>query len=123
MMNYLAVAFGGALGALARFWVYNALANFAGRFPLATFLVNVSGSFLMGIAYVLIIERAQMAPEWRAVITVGFLGAFTTFSTFSMDTLGLLMQGRHGMALAYVLSSLLLCLLGVFLGLGLARLI
>ena len=121
-MTYLAVAFGGALGAMSRFWVYNAFVNWtSNKFPYATLTVNILGSFLIAVAFVLITERAQVSAEWRGVITVGFLGAFTTFSTFSLDTLGLLEQGQISTALIYIVSSVVVCIIAAWLGLTLAR--
>lgn len=121
-MTYLAVAFGGALGAMSRYWVYNAFIKWSSdKFPYATLSVNVLGSFLIGLAFVLITERAQIGPEWRGVITIGFLGAFTTFSTFSLDALGLLEQGQNVSALIYILTSVVVCIVAAWLGLTLAR--
>jgi fluoride exporter len=121
-VTYLAVAFGGALGAMSRFWVYNAFLNWTDdKFPYATLIINILGSFLIGLAFVLITERAQIGPEWRGIITVGFLGAFTTFSTFSLDVVGLIEQGQSGSALVYILSSVVVCIIAAWLGLTLAR--
>ncbi len=79
-MSYLAVAFGGALGALSRYWIYNAWTKLAeNHFPYVTLIVNVLGSLLIGVAFVLLVERNLVGLEWRNVISVGFLGAFTTF--------------------------------------------
>lgn len=102
-MQWLAIAFGGALGAMARF----ALTAYAGhvldnRFPLGTLVINVLGSALIGICYVLIIEKGAWAPEWRNVLMIGFLGAFTTFSTFSLDALNMWQNGHQFLALSYV---------------------
>ena len=123
MVSWLVVALGGALGAMSRFWVYNAFLKWTreGGFPYATFTVNVAGSLLIGLAFVLLTERAQLSPHWKGLVSVGFLGAFTTFSTFSMDTLGLLQQGQHGTALAYVLGSVAVCLAAAWLGLVIGR--
>ena len=95
----IAVAAGGALGALLRLWVAQGVHALLGRgFPFGTLVVNVSGSLAMGVVYVLFFERFDIPPEWRAALIVGFLGAFTTFSTFSMDTLLLVQQGEHARA-------------------------
>src|SRR5262245_54940507 len=107
MLQYVLVAAGGALGAMARHWVYN-----AGPFPgqksiLATFLINVAGSLLIGMMYVLVTERAHLSPEWRSLVSVGFLGAFTTYSTYSLDALQLLQQGALGTALLYLTGTML----------------
>jgi len=122
-MTYLAVAFGGALGAMSRYWVYNNYAHLDSRFPWATLTVNILGSFLIGIAFILITERMDMGPYWRAIVTVGFLGAFTTFSTFSIDVVGLIEQGQFSSAIIYVLSSVVVCIIAAWLGLSLAKLI
>ena len=121
-MTYLAVALGGALGAMSRFFVYNAFTHATrSTYPWATFTVNVAGSFLIGIAFILITERLEMGPYWRSIVTVGFLGAFTTFSTFSMDVIGLLEQGQVSNAIIYVLSSVVVCIIAAWLGLSLAK--
>ena len=120
-MTYLIVAIGGALGAMSRYFVYNNYAHLDSRFPWATLTVNIVGSFLIGITFVLIAERAALAPEVRALVTVGFLGAFTTFSTFSMDTIGLLEQGQIGNAMIYVLCSVVICIIAAWLGLAVTR--
>ncbi len=123
-MSYLAVAFGGALGAMSRYWMYNTWTKLAeNQFPYVTLLVNIIGSLLIGVFFVLLIERANLGLEWRNVISVGFLGAFTTFSTFSLDALGLIELGQIPLALLYVIVSVLTCILAAWLGLSLARLV
>ena len=118
----LAVAAGGACGALLRLWVAQGVYALLGRgFPYGTLVVNVSGSLAMGIVYVLFFERYDIAPEWRAALVVGLLGAFTTFSTFSMDTLLLIQQGEHARAGLNVALSVVLCLAGCWLGIAAAR--
>jgi CrcB protein len=91
--------------------------------PLATLGINASGSLLIGVLYVLIAERALLQPDWRSVAMVGFLGGFTTFSTFSLETVTLLEHGQGVPAAAYVAASLVLCIGGAWLGIALARLI
>jgi CrcB protein len=123
MLHYLLVAAGGDMGAMARYWVYN-----AGPFPgqksvIATFLINVAGSLLIGVMYVLVAERGHLAPEWRSLVTIGFLGAFTTYSTYSLDALGLLQQGAIGTALLYLFGTMLVCLLAAFAGVQIARMV
>ena len=114
----LAVAAGGALGALLRLWVAQGVQALLGRgFPFGTLVVNVSGSLAMGVFYVLF----DIPPEWRAALVVGFLGAFTTFSTFSMDTLLLVQQGEYARAGMNVVLSVVLCLAGCWLGMAAAR--
>jgi len=121
-MTYLAVACGGAIGAMSRYWVYNAFLKASeSKFPWATLTVNIVGSFLIGVAFILITERSEVGSEMRGLVTVGFLGAFTTFSTFSMDTIGLLEQGQIASAVSYVLSSVLVCIIAAWLGLMFSR--
>jgi len=123
-MQWLAVALGGAIGAMGRFGVNSLLYPvYEDRFPLATIVVNVIGSCLMGILYVLIIEKAAMPVEWRNVLMVGFLGAFTTFSTFSLDALALWQNGQLILSATYILSSVVLCILATFSAISLTRLI
>ncbi len=122
-MHYVLVATGGALGAMARYWVYNAGPFTASKSALATFSINVAGSFLIGVAYVLLAERAGVAPEWRSLITVGVLGAFTTYSTYSLDALRMLELGQYGEALVYLLGTMLLCVLAAAAGLALTRIV
>lgn len=123
-MAYIAVAFGGALGALSRYWMYNNWIKLAeNQFPYITLIINVVGSLLIGVAFVLLVERHYIGLEWRNVISVGFLGAFTTFSTFSMDALGLLEQGQISLAVIYIMVSVVICLLAAWLGLSMTRLL
>ena len=122
MNTFVAVAVGGALGAVSRYsFGLVALALIGNRFPWATLGVNVIGSFLIGLAAVLIGDRIVDGELWRPLIIVGFLGAFTTFSAFSLDTLLLLQQGNYNTALAYILGSVTLCLGGTVSGMQLAK--
>ena len=122
MNTFVAVAVGGALGAVSRYsFGLVALALIGNRFPWATLGVNVVGSFLIGLAAVLIGDRIVDGELWRPLIIVGFLGAFTTFSAFSLDTLLLLQQGNYNTALAYMLGSVALCVGGTVSGMQLAK--
>lgn len=122
MNTFVAVAVGGALGAVSRYsFGLVALALIGNRFPWATLGVNVVGSFLIGLAAVLIGDRIVDGELWRPLIIVGFLGAFTTFSAFSLDTLLLLQQGNYNIALAYAMGSVALCLGATFAGMQLAK--
>ncbi|MBT3521543.1 fluoride efflux transporter CrcB [Gammaproteobacteria bacterium] len=122
MNTFVAVAVGGALGAVSRYsFGLVALALIGNRFPWATLGVNVVGSFLIGLAAVLIGDRIVDGELWRPLVIVGFLGAFTTFSAFSLDTLLLLQQGNYNTALAYMLGSVALCLGGTVSGMQLAK--
>lgn len=122
MTQTLAIAAGGALGALLRFWVSGAVYAWLGRgFPYGTLVVNVLGSLAMGFLFVLMIERLATGAEWRGFLLVGLLGAFTTFSTFSIETLNLIEQAQYARALGNVLISVLACVGAAMLGVILAR--
>lgn len=119
--QWVAVAAGGSLGALCRYAVANYwLMPVAGRLPLATIFVNLLGSALMGFLYVLIVEEQWFNPQWRNVLMAGFLGAFTTFSTFSLEALSLWQNQDNSLAISYVLLNVLGSLLCVFVGAQLA---
>jgi len=121
-LQILAIAGGGALGALGRFWMSAGVYRLLGRdFPWGTLAVNTLGSFLMGLLFVLFLERLATAPEVRSAVLVGFLGAFTTFSTFSMETLVLIETGYLGKAFLNIGASVLLCVLACWLGTLLGR--
>ena len=90
-------------------------------FPYGTLFVNVSGSLLMGLLSILMIERFNIGPEWRAGILVGLLGSFTTFSAFSIETLNLLEQGDMLRAFSNIVLSVIVCLAAVWLGVSLGR--
>ncbi|MFT7267043.1 MAG: CrcB protein [Porticoccus sp.] len=122
-MQWLVVAFGGALGAMGRFALNAALMPFFGsRFPVSTLAINVVGSALMGLCYVLIIEKGVFPAEFKNLLMVGFLGAFTTFSSFSLDTLTLWQNGQPVLAATYVALSVVLCLMGTLGAIFLTRL-
>ena len=122
MNAFFAVAIGGALGALSRYsFVLIAVTLVDNRLPWATFGVNVVGSFCIGIAAVLIGDRVIEGEYWRLLLVVGFLGSFTTFSAFSLETLLLLQQGNYNIAMAYAAGSVTLCLGAAFAGMQLAK--
>lgn len=122
MNQILLIAVGGATGAVLRFvvsgWVYSMLGR---DFPYGTLVVNVFGSLVMGLCFALLVERMMSGPEWRAFLMVGLLGALTTFSTFSIETLNLLEDGELFKAFSNVMASVLLCLLGAWVGVMLGR--
>ena len=117
-----AIGIGGGLGALARFGVNNvALTLFGLTFPWGTVIVNIIGSFLMGLAIAKFAQIDGLAQEWRSFITTGFLGGFTTFSAFSLDFVTLWERGEMISALAYMLVSVIGSVLALFLALWIMR--
>jgi CrcB protein len=113
----LVIAAGGALGALLRYGMSQSVYRCLGRdFPYGTLAVNLLGSFLIGVAVVLIVERMLLPELWRTALIIGFLGAFTTFSTFSFETLALFEDGQMVKALLNIGVSVILCLLATWLG-------
>jgi len=122
MTQILAIAGGGAVGALLRFWVSGGVYSLLGRgFPYGTLVVNVAGSLAMGFLYVLLIERLNVSVEWRAALMVGLLGAFTTFSTFSIETLTLIEGGELLKAVINMVVSVVACVAAAWLGLIFGR--
>ena len=117
-----AVAIGGAAGAVMRWLMAGAVQRWAGgAFPWGTFAVNALGSFLLGFLFVWLIERSTASELVRLALTVGMLGAFTTFSTYSLESIRLLQEGALGMAAANVMGQVVVCLLLTWLGIQLAR--
>lgn len=120
--KYLLIGLGGFLGANVRYvlgaWVDG---QYGGSFPLGTFLINVTGSFLLALFLTVATERVPIAPEWRFLFAVGFFGSYTTFSTFSVETLRLLENGSWWMGLANAAFSVLAGLVGAWLGTLIAR--
>jgi len=118
------VAIGGALGSVLRYLIHTQSAHWFGSdFPYGTLLVNVAGSLLIGFLSFMLVHRLNVPEEVRLTLLVGFLGGFTTFSTFSLETIHLMQQGNFLGAFGNVFLSIGLCLLACFLGMSLARII
>jgi CrcB protein len=120
--RYLAVLIGAGLGGLSRYrlgtWI---MTNYGGRFPLGTFVINISGSFLIGVLMTLLTERLQPHPNWRLFLVVGVLGGYTTFSSFEYEAYQAVRDGSSAIALLYVAGSVILGYIGVWLGAVLVR--
>jgi len=121
-MNVFWIAAGGALGAVSRYYVATSVFKWAGKpFPYGTLSVNLLGSFVIGMAYVWLVQNEWGSEHHKHLAMVGFLGAFTTFSTFSLESVGLLEQQRWVAAFAYISSSLVGCMSATVAGMWLAR--
>lgn len=122
MRSIVGVALAGTLGALSRYGLEGLISErFTGSLPLGTFVVNVTGSFALGLVFVVLTERTTVDPALRTAITIGFLGAYTTFSTFSFETVRLLEDGAYATAILNVIATLVLGLIAVWVGMSLGR--
>ena len=115
MQKYLLIALGGALGSIARYWVGSTVAGRMGiRFPYGTLLVNVTACVIIGFSLTYLGRRADLSPAWRFLIPVGFIGAYSTFSTYEWETLSTLRSGAFFLAALYAVGSLVLGLVAVW---------
>ena len=124
MQKYFLIAFGGALGSLARYWVGSTIANRMGtKFPYGTFVINITACVIIGFSLTFLAKRADLNPAWRFLVPVGFVGAYSTFSTYEWETLSTLRAGAFFLAALYAVSSLILGLAAVWGGSAIAELI
>lgn len=122
LSKILSVAVGGAFGAVARYLInISPLGEVFERFPFPTFLINISGSFLIGFLLILLTDRVQVSENFRMAVIVGFLGAFTTFSTFEMEIYGLLKERFTATALLYLVLSVTAGFAALLAGVWLAK--
>jgi CrcB protein len=118
-----AVGVGGGLGALARYYIAGAIQSAVTLFPWGIFVVNITGGFLMGLIVEGSALKFNLSPELRSFLTVGILGGYTTFSTFSLDSALLLQRGEYLQAAGYIIGSVVLSILALVAGLWIVRLV
>ncbi|MBA2654439.1 MAG: fluoride efflux transporter CrcB [Gammaproteobacteria bacterium] len=118
MNNTVLIFFGAGIGGVLRYWVSNSIYLILGRqFPYGTLIVNVSGCFLMGLLFVITLERVDgFGPEVRALLLIGLLGGYTTFSSFSIETINLFENGNWFSAIMNMLLSTVVCVIAAWLG-------
>jgi len=122
LQKYILIALGGSLGALARVWVGSAVAGKLGtRFPYGTFVINITACIIIGFSLEFLDHHVELNPAWRYLIPTGFVGAYSTFSTFEWETFTNLQIGSYLIAGSYVGLSIVLGLIGVWCGVRLAR--
>lgn len=123
MMKYLWVGLGGALGSMARYaagvWIYERMGT---RFPYGTFVINISGCFIIGVVLTVLDSHLSLPHEWRLAVPIGFVGAYTTFSTFEYETLRAFQNGQAATAVLYVGLSVLIGFAAVWVGVVTGRL-
>jgi len=122
VQRYLYIMFGGALGSAARFWVSTTVAGRMGtRFPFGTLATNITACFILGLSLEFLNHHADINPSWRFMVPIGFVGAYSTFSTFEWETFSNLTHGTYWIAILYVAVSLVSGLIAVALGAVLAK--
>ena len=122
MQKYLLIALGGALGSIARFWVGSTVANRMGtKFPYGTLIVNITACILIGFSLTYMTRRTEMNPAWRFLVPIGFVGAYSTFSTYEWETLSTLRSGAFLLAALYAIGSFILGLASVWCGAAIAE--
>lgn len=122
MLKYVMVGVGGALGSILRFWLGSYIGSRMGtRFPYGTFVINVTGSFLIGFVFALLTARTTWNPNWRYLIPIGFIGGYTTFSSFEFETLRTMQDGQIGLGILYVGLSVVVGFFAVWGGLMTGR--
>ena len=124
LQKYLLIAVGGALGSIARYWIGSSIAGRMGiKFPYGTLIVNLTACVIIGFSMTYLSRRAELSPAWRFLIPVGFIGAYSTFSTYEWETLTSLRAGAFAIAALYALGSLILGLVAVWGGSMLGELV
>jgi CrcB protein len=115
LQKYFFIAVGGALGSMARYWVGSTIANRMGtKFPYGTFVINITACMIIGFSLTFLARRADLNPAWRFLVPVGFIGAYSTFSTYEWETLSTIRTGAFYLSAFYAVSSLILGLAAVW---------
>ncbi len=124
MQKYFLIALGGALGSMARYWVGSTIANKMGtKFPYGTFVINITACAIIGFSLTFLARRVELNPAWRFLVPVGFIGAYSTFSTYEWETLSTIRTGALFLAALYAFSSFILGLAAVWGGSQIAEFI
>lgn len=124
MQKYMFIALGGALGSIARYWVGSSIASRMGtRFYYGTFVINITACIVIGFVLTFVGKRADLNPAWRYLISIGFVGAYSTFSTYEWETFSSIRTGAFFIASLYAVASLFLGLAAVWCGVRLAEVI
>jgi fluoride exporter len=124
LQRYLFIAIGGALGSVARFWIGTTVAGRMGtRFPFGTLVINITACLIIGLSVEILNRHTDLNPSWRFLIPIGFVGAYSTFSTYEWEIYSNLMQGAFWIAILYLTVSLVAGLIAVAAGVSLAKLI
>ena len=124
MQKYFLIAFGGALGSMARYWVGSTIGGRMGtKFPYGTFVINITACVIIGFSLTVLAKRADLNPAWRFLVPVGFIGAYSTFSTYEWETLSTIRTGAFLLAALYAVSSLILGLAAVWAGSAIAEIL
>lgn len=122
MQKYFFIVLGGSLGSLVRYWVGSTIGSRMGtRFPYGTFVINITACIIIGFSLTFLGKRTELNPAWRFLVPVGFVGAYSTFSTFEWETFSNLQTGAFLIAAVYVVLSFFLGLIGVWCGVLIAR--
>jgi CrcB protein len=122
LQKYLLIAIGGAFGSIARYWVGSTIASRAGiKFPYGTLVVNITACLVIGFTLTYLGKRADLSPAWRFLIPIGFIGAYSTFSTYEWETLSTMRSGAFALAAVYAVGSLILGLASTWIGAALAE--
>ncbi len=122
MQRYVFIAIGGALGSIARYWIGTTIAGRMGtRFPFGTLVINITACLIIGVSLEILNRHTTLNPSWRFLVPIGFIGAYSTFSTFEWEIYSNLTQGAFWIAILYLTISLIAGLIAVALGVSAAR--